>query len=232
MITLRPAPDRGATRLRWLDSRHTFSFNRYWDPNWMGFRALRVINDDFIEPGGVFGWHPHENMEILTWVLDGAVEHEDSTGGKGVIRPGDLQWMSAGTGVYHSEANGSKSDKLRLLQIWIIPAEEGYQPTYRQTHFPLDERTNKLRLVAAGDGRDGSLPIRQSAEMYVAALDAGASVKHELKPGRHAWLQVARGGVVLNGHGLKEGDGAAVSDNTRLDISAVEGSEILLFDLA
>jgi redox-sensitive bicupin YhaK (pirin superfamily) len=232
MITLRPAAGRGATRLRWLDSRHTFSFNRYWDPNWTGFRSLRVINDDFIEPGGVFGWHPHENMEILTWVLNGAVEHEDSSGGKGVIRPGDLQWMSAGTGVYHSEANASKTSRLRLLQIWIAPARDGLQPTYAQAHYPSVERANRLRLVADSGGRDGALPIRQDARMFVASLDAGAPAGHELQPGRHAWLQVARGAIVLNGLGLTEGDGAAVSDETRLGIGAVEDSEILLFDLA
>lgn len=232
MIRIRPAAERGSTRISWLDSRHSFSFNRYYDPAHMGFRALRVINDDFVAPGGKFGTHPHDNMEILTWVLSGSVVHRDSTGAHGEIRPGDAQKMSAGTGILHSEANGSDTEQVRFLQIWILPEREGLEPAYQQTHFPAPARTNRLRLIASRDGRDGSIVIHQDAAVYNALLEPGAEVIHPLAPARHAWLQVARGSVTLNGLHLEEGDGAAISDETAVALAARQPAEVLLFDLA
>lgn len=231
MIRLRPSAERGATRIEWLDSRHTFSFNRYIDPAWTSFQSLRVINEDRIAPGGKFDWHPHRDMEILTWILAGALEHEDSTGGRGVLRPGDLQKMSAGTGIFHSEANASQTEPLHLLQIWIYPSQRGLQPNYVEKHFPLEERHNRLCLLASPGGRDGSLPIHQAAELWTAVLDEGSAVEHRLAEGRHAWLQLASGGVDLNGVTLRAGDGAAVSAESALRITAKQGSELLLFDL-
>lgn len=231
MIRIRPAAERGTTRISWLDSRHSFSFNRYYDPEHMGFRSLRVINDDYIAPGGKFGTHPHDNMEILTWVLSGSVVHQDSTGARGEIRPGDAQKMSAGTGIFHSEANGSATEELRLLQIWILPEREGLKPEYQQTHFPEADRKNRLRVIAARDGRDGSIVIHQDVAVLNGLLDEGTEVRHALAPGRHAWVQVARGSVSLNGLELKEGDGAAISDEPALAINARTGSEVLVFDL-
>jgi len=232
MIRLRPSAERGVTQVDWLDSRHTFSFNRYIDPAWTSFQSLRVINEDWIAPGGRFDWHPHRDMEILTWILSGALEHEDSTGARGVLRPGDLQKMSAGTGIFHSEANASKTEPLHLLQIWIYPSQRGLQPHYVEKHFPLEERRNRLRLLASPGGRDGSLPIHQAAELWNAMLEEGAGVEHALAAGRHAWLQVASGEVDLNGTTLHAGDGAAVSAEPVLRISARRASEVLLFDLA
>lgn len=232
MIEIRNAEERGRTRISWLDGRHSFSFNRYYDPKWMGFRSLRVINDDLIAGGGKFGTHPHEDMEILTWVLDGKVVHEDSTGGRGEIKPGDLQKMTAGTGVFHSEANGSQTDTLRLLQIWIEPAQMGLKPYYQQAHFPLEQRLNTLKLVAARDGRNGALPVHQDADLYIANLDEGKVVKHDFAPGRHGWVQVARGSVRVNGFELKEGDGAAIREETTVALKATSPAEVLLFDLA
>lgn len=232
MIRIRRAADRGTTRISWLDSRHTFSFNRYYDPEQMGFRALRVINDDLIKAGGKFGRHPHDNMEILTWVLRGSVVHEDSTGARGVIRPGDAQKMSAGTGIFHSEANGSETEDLHLLQIWIEPEREGIEPGYEQKQFSGEERRNRLRLIASRDGREGSIVIHQDVSLYAGSLDPGARADLDLSAGRHAWLQVATGSVELNGTALSAGDGAAISDETKLELSAVEQAEILLFDLA
>lgn len=231
MIRLRPSAERGVTQVDWLDSRHTFSFNRYIDPAWTSFQSLRVINEDWIAPGGRFDWHPHRDMEILTWILSGALEHEDSTGARGVLRPSDLQKMSAGTGIFHSEANASQTEPLHLLQIWIYPSQRGLQPNYVEKHFPLEERRNRLRLLASPAGRDGSLPIHQAAELWTAVLDEGASVEHALAEGRHAWLQVASGEVDLNGTALHAGDGAAVSAEPALRISARRASEVLLFDL-
>jgi len=232
MIEIRKAEERGRTRLSWLDGRHSFSFNRYYDPKWMGFRSLRVINDDRIAAGGKFGTHPHENMEILTWVLDGRLVHEDSTGGRGELLPGDLQKMTAGTGVYHSEANGSGTEPLRLLQIWIEPAEKGLQPYYEQAHYPLEQRRNALKLVAARDGREGALAVHQDADLYIGNLDRDAVVKHEFAAGRHGWVQVACGSVRLNGFELREGDGAAVSGEPGIAVKAESDAEVLLFDLA
>ena len=231
MIRLRPSSERGATQTGWLDSRHTFSFNRYLDPAWTSFRSLRVINEDRIAGGGRFDSHPHRDMEILTWILSGALEHEDSTGGRGVLRPGDLQKMSAGTGIFHSEANASPSEPLHLLQIWILPSQRGLKPHYVEKHFPLEERRNRLRLLASPGGRDGSLPVHQSAELWTAVLDEGREVEHPLAADRHAWLQVASGEVELNGILLRAGDGAAASGETALRSRARKTSELLLFDL-
>lgn len=232
MIDVARAADRGLTKTSWLDGRHTFSFNRYHNPKRMGFRALRVINDDLIAPGGAFGMHPHENMEILTWILEGGLAHQDSTGARGVIRPGDVQRMSAGTGIWHSESNASKTERVHLLQIWLYPERDGLNPGYEDTSFPIEQRTNRLRVIASPDAREGSAKIHQDATVYNSILDAGAKVEYTLAPGRHAWLQVGRGSVELNGTGLKEGDGAGVSEETALRITAAEPSEILLFDLA
>jgi hypothetical protein len=232
MIEIRKAEERGRTRISWLDGRHSFSFNRYHDPKWMGFRSLRVINDDLIAGGGKFGTHPHEDMEIITWVLEGKLVHEDSTGGRGEILPGDLQKMSAGAGIFHSEANGSATDPLRLLQIWIEPAQKGLKPYYEQTHFPLEERLNTLRLVASGSGRGGAIAVHQDADLYIGTLDSGVEVKHVFAPGRHGWVQIACGAATLNGIELKEGDGAAISGEASLTLKAAAPAEVLLFDLA
>ncbi|HNY38959.1 MAG TPA: pirin family protein [Bryobacteraceae bacterium] len=231
MIKVRRAEDRGRSKWSWLDSRHTFSFNRYYDPEQMGFRTLRVINDDFIGGGGKFGMHPHENMEILTWVLNGSVVHEDSTGAKGETRAGEIQRMTAGTGVFHSEANGSETDDMRLLQIWIEPERMGLQPGYEQIRFGEGELENQLRLVASRDGRDGSAVINQDATVLAGRLDAGARVKYQAEPGRGAWVQVAGGVVTLNGERLADGDGAAVEGEAELRIEGVERGEVLVFDL-
>ncbi|MCL4796087.1 MAG: pirin family protein [Bryobacteraceae bacterium] len=232
MIKVRHAAGRGRTRISWLDGRHTFSFNRFYDPEYMGFRSLRVINDDVVAPGGKFGMHPHENMEILTWILSGSVVHEDSTGARGEIRPGDIQRMSAGTGVFHSEANGSQTEPVRLLQIWLLPEKEGLEPSYEEKHFPEEERRNALRMIASREADNGAAKIHQDARVYASLLDQDAQVEHELAPGRHAWVQVARGEVVLNGTALSEGDGAAVSEESKLALKAAAPAEILLFDLA
>ena len=232
MITHRPAAERGQTRLRWLDGRHTFSFNRYYDPAWMGFRTLRVINDDRVAPAGGFGTHSHRDMEIVTWVLSGALRHQDSTGGQGLIRPGEAQRMSAGTGVAHSEFNASDAEPVHLLQIWIEPARLGVAPGYEQKAFPDDERRNRLRVIASPDGRSGSVTIGQDAVIYDALLDPAAEVELSLAPGRHAWVQVATGPVALNGLSLAEGDGAALSGESVLRVRAHEPAEVLFFDLA
>ena len=232
MITVRPSASRGRTSIDWLDSRHTFSFGDYHDPQWRGFRSLRVINDDRVAPAGGFDTHPHRDMEIITWVLSGALEHRDSLGNGSVIRPGDMQRMTAGTGILHSEFNPSPTDPVHLLQIWLFPDRKGLVPAYEQRSFAPGELQNTLRLVAAHDGRDGSVTIHQDADVYAASLDEGRSVRHELSPGRHAWLQVARGKVVVSGRELEAGDGLAASDEPSLEIRALAGSELILFDLA
>ena len=232
MITIRHGEDRGRVVLDWLDSRHSFSFGHYYDPKHMGFRALRVINDDRVSPGGGFATHPHRDMEIITYVLDGTLEHADSLGNGSEIRAGEVQRMTAGTGVTHSEFNHSQVAPVHLLQIWILPAEKGLAPSYEQRAFTPEEKRGGLTLVAARDGRDGALTVHQDAEIYAALLDAGKSVSHRLAAGRHAWLHLAHGAVVLNGHALTEGDGAAVSDEEVLAISAETDAELLLFDLA
>ncbi len=232
MITIRHGDDRGRVVLDWLDSRHSFSFGHYYDPKHMGFRALRVINDDRVSPGGGFATHPHRDMEIITYVLDGTLEHADSLGNGSEIRAGEVQRMTAGTGVTHSEFNHSQVAPVHLLQIWILPAEKGLAPSYEQRAFTPEEKRGGLTLVAARDGRDGALTVHQDAEIYAALLDAGKSVSHRLAAGRHAWLHLAHGAVVLNGHALAEGDGVAVSDEEVLAISAETDAELLLFDLA
>jgi quercetin 2,3-dioxygenase len=232
MIRVRRGSERGHFDHGWLDTYHTFSFARYYDPRQMGFRALRVINEDRVAPGRGFGTHPHEDMEIVTYVLDGALEHRDSLGTGSTIRPGELQRMTAGTGIRHSEFNPSEAEPVHLYQIWLLPEREGLEPSYEQRAFPEEERRNRLRLVASPDERDGSLTIRQDARLYLASLDGDREVSHEVAPGRHAWLQVLRGGVSMNGLALSAGDGAAVSDESDLTIKADGPSEVLLFDLA
>ena len=231
MITVRRADDRGHFDHGWLNTYHTFSFADYHDPRFMGFRALRVINDDRVAPGQGFGEHRHRDMEIVSYVLEGALAHRDSMGNSGVIRPGDVQRMSAGTGVQHSEFNGSRTDPVHFLQIWILPEIPGSPPGYEQKTFPPETRRGKLRLVGSPDGREGSLTVGQDVAIYASVLETGEEVQHRLAPGRHAWLQVAEGALELNGHRLEEGDGAAVTDEDELDIAG-KGSEFLLFDLS
>lgn len=231
MITVRPSRERGHTELDWLDSYHTFSFDRYDDPRHMGFRHLRVINEDRVQPGAGFGMHGHRDMEILTWVLEGALEHRDSAGHQGLLRPGEIQHMSAGTGIRHSEYNASAAEPVHLLQIWILPERQGLPPSYEQRAFAFDSQGARWHLLASGDGRDGAARIRQDAELYVARLVPGKALEHRLKPGRHAWIQVARGKVTLNATPLEAGDGAAASEEETLRVRAEEPSEVLLFDL-
>lgn len=232
MLAIRKSNERGHANHGWLDSYHTFSFANYHDPNYMSFRSLRVINEDVINPGKGFGTHGHRDMEIVTYVLEGALEHKDSLGTGAVIKPGEVQRMSAGTGIQHSEFNHSQTDSVHLLQIWLLPDTNGLPPSYEQRDFPAAERHGKLRLVAARDARDGAVKIHQDVDLYAAVLDKNSRVSHALKPNRHAWLQVARGSVLLNGLALEKGDGAAVSDETDLVVEATENAEFLLFDLA
>ena len=232
MITVRKAADRGHFDHGWLDTWHTFSFADYHDPRHMGFRSLRVINDDRVAPATGFGTHPHRDMEIVTYVLEGALAHKDSMGNGSTIRPGDVQRMSAGTGITHSEFNASKVDPVHLLQIWLLPRERGLVPGYEQKAFTDEDKRNRLRLVASPDGRAGSVTIHQDAQLYATQLDAGHSVALEPANGRHAWVQVARGAVTLNGIELGAGDGAALSDESRIELTGREASEVLVFDLA
>ncbi len=232
MLTLRDAAGRGRTAIDWLDSWHSFSFGDFHDPKWRGFRNLRVINDDRVAPGGGFDTHPHRDMEIITWVLSGALEHRDSLGNGSVIRPGDMQRMTAGTGILHSEFNPSPTESVHLLQIWLFPEQKGLAPGYEQRTFGRRELQNALRLVASREGRNESVTIHQDADVYAANLEAGHSVRHELAPGRHAWLQVAAGNVVVNGQEMRAGDGVAISDERSLEIAGREPTDIVLFDLA
>jgi redox-sensitive bicupin YhaK (pirin superfamily) len=229
MIEIRPSEERGHNQLSWLDSRFTFSFDQYYDPEHVQFRSLRVINEDRVAPGAGFPTHPHRDMEILTWILEGAIEHRDNTGGSGVIRPGELQHMTAGRGVLHSEFNPSPKDPAHLLQIWIMPDRKGLTPGYEQLSFPDAELRGKFALVA---GPKAPVTIHQDANLYIARLDGGTEAKHTMEPGRHAWVQVARGAVELNGKMLNAGDGAAISDEAEINVRAGEASEVLLFDLA
>ena len=232
MIRIRRSDERGLARHGWLESRFTFSFADYQDPRQMGFRALRVINEDRVQPGQGFGTHAHRDMEIVTWVLEGALEHADSLGTRSVIRPGEIQRMSAGTGVTHSEYNASREALVHFLQIWILPEREGLAPGYQQRAFAPEERRDRLQLVASRDGREQSVVIHQDTDLYLAELGPGARVVQRLRPGRHAWVQVARGGLTLAGQQLEAGDGAAVSDEPRLEIESAAAGELLLFDLA
>jgi hypothetical protein len=231
MLTLRKANDRGHANHGWLDSRHTFSFAGYHDPEHMGFRDLRVINEDRVAPARGFGTHAHRDMEIVSYVLAGELAHRDSLGNGSVIRPGDVQRMSAGTGVTHSELNPSQREPVHFLQIWILPEQDGLPPSYEQRHFPAEERTGRLRLVASHDAREGSLRVHQDVDVYASLLGPGDAVTHALRPRRHAWLQLARGRCALNGVPLEAGDGAAVSGETQLRVDGADGAELLLFDL-
>lgn len=231
MIALRKAADRGSFDHGWLKTSHTFSFSDYYDPRHMSFRALRVMNEDWVAPGKGFGMHPHRDMEIVTYVLEGALEHRDSLGNGEVLRPGEFQRMSAGTGIRHSEFNPSASEPVHLYQIWLLPRQAGLTPSYEQKAFPAEEQQNRLRVVASPDAREGSLTINQDASVYLAKLDADKPVEHMLADGRHAWLQVLRGSVLLNGQPLATSDGAAVSEERELTIEATEPAEIMLFDL-
>src|SRR5262245_10867489 len=231
MITIRPAADRGRTKIGWLDSSHSFSFGDYMDYNHMGFHSLRVINDGRVAPAAAFPTHPHRDMEIITWVLSGALEHKGSLGTGSVIRAGDVQRMTAGTGILHSEFNPSPTEPVHLLQIWIYPEKRGLKPGYAQQSFLAADRKGQLKLVASHDGRDGSLSFNQDASVYVAALGPGQRATHPLAPGRVAWVQVATGAVTLNGQRLKAGDGGAVTDEKALELVGVEDGETLVFDL-
>ena len=232
MIRVRGAAERGHFDHGWLDTYHSFSFGGYRDPDQMGFRALRVINEDVIAPGAGFGAHPHSDMEIVTYVLEGRLAHRDSTGGGGTIGPGELQAMTAGTGLSHSEANASEEEPVHLYQIWLRPDRRGLPPGYNQRAFAAEDRRNQLRLVAGPDGEDGALTIHQDARLYLATLDDGAEVVHRPAAGRHAWLQVLRGSIRLGPESLAAGDGAAASDEPSLTIRGDGPAEVLLFDLA
>jgi redox-sensitive bicupin YhaK (pirin superfamily) len=232
MLTIRKADERGHFDHGWLNTYHTFSFAEYYDPAHLGFRALRVINEDRVQPGRGFPTHAHNDMEILSYVLDGELEHKDSMGNGSIIRPGDVQRMSAGTGVRHSEYNPSKEAPVHFLQIWILPERHGLVPGYEQKPFAEADTRNRLRVIASPDGRDGSVTIHQDVEVYLARLDAGHEIVQPLRVHRHGWVQVARGAVLLNGEPLSAGDGAAVTDEPALTIRASQPAEVLLFDLA
>jgi quercetin 2,3-dioxygenase len=232
MITIRKAQERGHFDFGWLNTYHTFSFDQYYDPNHMGFRSLRVINEDFVQPGQGFPTHGHRDMEIVTYILQGALEHRDSMGNGSIIRPGAAQRMSAGTGVRHSEANPSQDTAVHLLQIWILPNEKSLRPEYEEKKFSDEEKRNKFRLIISPSGEEGSVRIHQDARIYASLLDKDQEVDHNLEHGRSAWLQIAAGSVVLNDVTLGQGDGAAVSQESNLRIRAKEPAEVLLFDLA
>ena len=233
MLTLRRAEERGRANFGWLDSRHSFSFGHYHDPEHMGFGPLRVINDDRVAPAGGFPTHPHSDMEIVSYVLEGALEHRDSLGTGSVIRPGDVQRMTAGSGVRHSEFNASKTDPVHFLQVWIVPEREGIKPSYEQKTFSAEDKRGKLRLVGSRDGRDGSVTIHRDVDLYSTLPGEGGTVSHDLKPGRVAWVQVAAGSAKLNGEQLYPGDGVALEDAGRLELEGTSpDAEILLFDMA
>jgi redox-sensitive bicupin YhaK (pirin superfamily) len=232
MIAVRQAGSRGIANFGWLDSRHTFSFGNYYDPDFMGFGPLRVINEDRVKPGAGFDTHGHRDMEILSYVLDGALEHKDSLGTGAVLRPGDVQIMSAGTGIRHSEFNHSKSDPVHFLQIWLLPDQEGITPRYVDKTFPDADKQGRLLLLASPDGRDGSVLIHQDSSIYATRLNDGDQVSHTLAKGRKAWVQVARGSVELNGKSLRAGDGAAIVDEETIALTGkTAATEVLLFDL-
>jgi quercetin 2,3-dioxygenase len=232
MITVRKGNERGASNFGWLDSKHTFSFGHYYDPENMGFGTLRVINEDVVSGGKGFGTHPHDNMEIISYVLEGALAHKDSIGTGSVIRPGDVQRMTAGTGIAHSEFNASNSDPVHFLQIWVLPEQRGLAPSYEQKSFPAETRKGRLALVGARDGRDGAVTIHQDLDLFVGNLGKGDAVTHALRPRRKAWVQVTRGEVVVNGTVIGAGDAAALTDETAVTIGANDNAEVLLFDLA
>jgi redox-sensitive bicupin YhaK (pirin superfamily) len=231
MIALRPRDERGHFDHGWLKTYHTFSFAGYYDPQHIRFRSLRVMNEDWVAAGQGFGTHPHENMEIVTYILEGALEHKDSMGNGEVLRPSEFQRMSAGTGITHSEFNPSKDEPVHLYQIWLLPSQKGLEPSYEQKAFDKAGRKNRWQVVASPDGRDGSLTIHQDAVIHLADLDAGAKLDYPLGPKRHAWLQVLRGTANLNGHVLSAGDGAAFSDEPGLSLTTNSSAEVMLFDL-
>jgi redox-sensitive bicupin YhaK (pirin superfamily) len=232
MITIRRANERGHFDHGWLNTYHTFSFDQYYDPRYMGFRDLRVINEDFVAAGRGFPKHGHRDMEIITYILEGALKHEDSMGNGSVIRPGDVQRMTAGTGVRHSEQNASDKESVHLLQIWILPHTVGLDPGYEQKAFTDDDRRGQLRLIASEDGRDGSVLVHQNVSVFASILNAGQEVAHTIDPLRYAWIQVARGSLDVNGETADQGDGAVVVGESSLKIRAEEDAELLLFDLA
>jgi quercetin 2,3-dioxygenase len=232
MIYIRPSGERGATEIDWLRSKHSFSFAEYYDPHHMGFGPLRVINEDTVAPGAGFPTHAHRDMEIVSYVLSGELEHKDSLGTGSIIRPGEVQRMSAGTGIRHSEFNPSPVEPVHFLQIWLLPERQGINPGYEQQAFADEALRNRLALVASRDGRDGALTIHRDVDLYATRLSAGASVEHAVRSGRGVWIQVAQGSVVVNGHALAQGDGAAIAEEEAVGLSATEFSEILLFDMA
>ena len=232
MIVRRPSDARGRTQIEWLDSRHTFCFAEYVDADHMGFRALRVINEDWVKPSRGFGTHAHQDMEIVTWVVDGALEHKDSLGNGSIIRPGDAQRMTAGRGIRHSEFNSSPTAPAHLLQIWILPDRRGLDPGYEQRTIPAAELRGQLRVVAAPDGREGAVTIHQDVTLYATVLEPTQRATLDLAPSRHAWVQVVRGQLTVNGTALAPGDGAAVSAETHLELTAATPVEALVFDLA
>jgi quercetin 2,3-dioxygenase len=233
MITIRRSEERGHFQHGWLDTYHTFSFDQYRDPEFTNFRSLRVINEDHVAPAQGFGMHPHRDMEIITYVLDGALKHKDSMGNASIIKPGDGQRMSAGTGVLHSEFNPSTGEPVHLLQIWIMPEKKGITPSYEQKEFPSAEKRGKWRVIASNTGEQGSVTINQDVKLYVAELLEGEQVTHTLATGRHAWVQIAKGAIELNGSKLRQGDGAAISDEEVVTVKSLDDTtEVLLFDLA
>ena len=232
MITIRKAAERGHFDLGWLNTYHTFSFDQYYDPKHMSFRSLRVINEDVVSPGRGFPPHSHRDMEIITYVLEGALRHQDSMGNGSIIRPGEVQRMSAGTGVTHSEANPSDNESVHLLQIWILPDRKNRPPEYEQKMFSEHEKRSRLRLIGSSDGRDGSVTVHQDASIYATILAESDKATHEPAAGRHIWLQVARGAVAVNGNELHHGDGAAISGESHIEIVGQSPSEVLMFDLA
>ena len=231
MITRRPAEERGHANHGWLDSYHSFSFANYYDPNHMGFRNLRVLNEDRVQPGQGFGTHPHNDMEIVTYVLAGALQHRDSMGNGSVIRPGEIQRMSAGTGITHSEFNASSKELVHFLQIWLIPKERGISPSYEQKQFANPGEASRLRLVASPDGRDGSVVIHADAALYLGSFERDEAGDLPLSQVRHAWVQVTRGRARINGSDFQAGDGAALSDESSVRVQGIDGSEVLVFDL-
>ena len=231
MIALREAENRGTANFDWLLSKHSFSFGHYYDPKFMGFGPLRVINEDRVKPGAGFDTHGHENMEIISYVLDGALEHKDSIGTGSIIRPGEVQRMTAGTGIRHSEFNASETDPVHFLQIWILPEQDGLTPSYEQTDFPTEEKRGRLRLVGSRDGRDGSVTIHQDVNLYAGLFDGAERASFDLASGRIAWVQVARGNVTVAGEALRAGDGLAINAAGPIDISDGDDAEILLFDM-
>jgi len=232
MLSLRLSNQRGHFNHGWLNTYHTFSFDQYYDPRYMGFRSLRVINEDFVAPGRGFPKHGHRDMEIITYILEGALKHEDSIGNGSVIRPGDVQRMTAGTGVRHSEQNASSDEAVHLLQIWILPNADDLQPGYEQKAYSVEERKNQLRLIASTDGRDGSVSLNQDLNLFASILDVGKQVNYQIGETRYGWLQVARGSVDVNGERANQGDGVVIVAEPELTIRADESAEILLFDLA